>query len=86
MISESFGEEETQPKGHMKKLMMVLAIAGLIAGCAHDRGAGGTADQNEMNSGSGANAPKQGAGTGNTYDTNGVTDTNGMNNSNSTQP
>jgi hypothetical protein len=54
----------------MKKLMLVLAIAGLVAGCANNRGAGGTGDQNEMNTGSASNMPKQGAGSGNTYDTN----------------
>jgi hypothetical protein len=44
----------------MKKLMMILALAGLMAGCAHDKNAGGTADQNEMNSGSSSSAQDSG--------------------------
>jgi len=35
----------------MKKRMLILALAGLVAGsCASNRGTGGTANQNEMNS------------------------------------
>ena len=56
----------------MKKLMLILAIASLVAGCANNRGTGGTSDENEMNSGSSSSdttaLPKQG--TGNTYDSN----------------
>jgi hypothetical protein len=44
-----------RPKGSMKKLMIVLALAGLVAGCAQERG--GTSDQTEMNSGSYSSAP-----------------------------
>jgi hypothetical protein len=36
----------------MKKLMIVLAVAGLVAGCASNRNTGGTSDENQMNSGS----------------------------------
>jgi hypothetical protein len=43
----------------MKKLMMVLAVAGMVAGCAHNRNTGGTSDQNEINSGSESNAAAQ---------------------------
>ena len=39
----------------MKKLILVLAMAGLVAGCAYDRHAGGGGDKDEMNSGSGMN-------------------------------
>ncbi|HEX4265349.1 MAG TPA: hypothetical protein VH597_13510 [Verrucomicrobiae bacterium] len=54
----------------MKKLMLVLAAAGLVAGCASNQNAGGTSDQSEMNSGTSSQpfTPKQGAGSGNTYD------------------
>jgi hypothetical protein len=53
----------------MKKLMLVLAAASLVAGCASNRDTGGTSDQSEMNSSSGSSfTPKQGAGSGNTYD------------------
>jgi hypothetical protein len=41
----------------MKKLMMVLAVAGLMVGCAKDQGTGGTYDQNQMNNGSSSSAP-----------------------------
>jgi hypothetical protein len=40
----------------MKKLMLLFAIAGLVAGCAHDQHAGWAGDENEMDSGSG-NSP-----------------------------
>jgi hypothetical protein len=56
----------------MKKLIVVLALAALAAGCAHDQGMGGSTDQNGNNK---APEPKQGMG-GNQYDAN----TNGMNN------
>lgn len=53
----------------MKKLMLVLAAASLLVGCASNRDTGGTSDQNQINSGTGSSlTPKQGAGTGNTYD------------------
>jgi hypothetical protein len=56
----------------MKKLMLILAVASLVAGCANNRGTGGTSDENEMNSGSSSSdtnaLPKQG--TGSTYDSN----------------
>lgn len=41
--------------------MFVLAVAGLMAGCASNREAGGTGNQDEMNSGTGSNAPQQGS-------------------------
>jgi hypothetical protein len=54
----------------MKKLMLVMAMAGLVAGCASNKDTGGTSDQTEMNSGASSESftPKQGAGSGNTYD------------------
>jgi hypothetical protein len=53
----------------MKKLMIVLAAASLLAGCASNPNAGGTSDQNDNSTGSSSSfTPKQGAGTGNTYD------------------
>lgn len=53
----------------MKKLMLVMAVAGLVAGCASNKDTGGTSDQSEMNSGSSESfTPKQGSGSGNTYD------------------
>ncbi len=39
----------------MKKLMIVLALAGLVVGCAAERG--GTSDESQMNSGSYSSAP-----------------------------
>jgi hypothetical protein len=47
------GSGLSQTKGHMKKLIMALALAGLFVGCAsHERG--GTSDQNNTTSGSGS--------------------------------
>jgi hypothetical protein len=46
----------------MKKLMLVLAATGLLAGCAHDRGMGGTSDQNGMNYNSNGATEKQNTG------------------------
>jgi hypothetical protein len=64
--------EKKSTKELMKKLMLILAIAGLVAGCANNRGTGGSGDENEMNSGSSSSdniaLPKQGSG--NTYDSN----------------
>jgi hypothetical protein len=35
----------------MKKVMCLLALAGLIVGCAHERNVGGTSDQTEISNG-----------------------------------
>jgi hypothetical protein len=41
-----------QQKGYMKRLILALAVIGLLAGCAsHDNGSGGTSDQYNSSSG-----------------------------------
>jgi hypothetical protein len=55
LLAKVFLYEVTQRKRYMKKLILVLAMAGLVAGCANDRDAGGGGDKDEMNSGSGMN-------------------------------
>src|SRR4051794_32992157 len=78
---EELLEEPNQRKGSMKKLILALAITGLVAGCAHDRG--GTSDQNNMNTGvnSSSTAPHDRSGSGNDYNSNLNSNTNGVSNS-----
>jgi hypothetical protein len=74
---------KSQRKGCMKKLMIVVAVAGLVAGCAGNRNAGGTSNQNQMNSGSESgragtsSMPAPGTSTGTTWQSN----SNGVSNS-----
>src|SRR5579863_4991367 len=55
-------------KGLMKKLMLALAVIGLLAGCAsHENATGGTSDQYNSSSGQNNNSTK---GTGTSMTTN----------------
>lgn len=48
----------------MKRLMLALAVIGLLAGCAsHENSAGGTSDQYNSSSGQYNNNPTKGTGT-----------------------